>query len=538
MRLVIKERGLKLLRKNQQVACITYTDAATDELRKDLDNNPAAWISTIHAFCWSLLKDFQPALREEISNIKSWNDKIIEMDGVKKRLVQYDLGFRKYDDEKIYLHHDDIPELTALLLKRTKFCNVLTSRFPILFIDEYQDTNNLLMDSIKENLLSKKSTIIIGLFGDHWQRIYDKVCGEVNHTELPVIKKHANFRSDKAIVDCLSRMRPELKQFSNNDGDEKSEIRIYHTNSWTGVRGTGAHHGGSISDEAARDYFNQVKDTLREDGWDLSPDKTKVLLLTNSMLAKEQGYKELLDCFPYPRTDQLLRKEDDHIQFFVDVVEPACEAYQAKKYGEMFKILGSRLRIKNHAEKQRFAKDIDKLIEMRVNGNIGDVIDLLVKTKHPRLPEKILKKRNSLDALMDIPESDRDEDEQKKAKRLIDLRKIQYQQVIDFSKYVDGKTPFSTKHKVKGAEFENVLVVFSQGWMKYNFNKMLSWKTIENVPDTDKDRKFFEDNRNLFYVVCSRPRRRLTLLFTHELSVDALGTLESWFGKNTIKDIS
>ena len=44
----------------------------------------------------------------------------------------------------------------------------------------------------------------------------------------------------------------------------------------------------------------------------------------------------------------------------------------------------------------------------------------------------------------------------------------------------------------------------------------------------------YERNRNLFYVACSRPKSRLALLFTQQLSSQALATLEGWFGAETI----
>jgi DNA helicase-2/ATP-dependent DNA helicase PcrA len=45
----------------------------------------------------------------------------------------------------------------------------------------------------------------------------------------------------------------------------------------------------------------------------------------------------------------------------------------------------------------------------------------------------------------------------------------------------------------------------------------------------------FERNRNLFYVTCSRPKRRLAILFTQELSNGAIATLENWFGIHAIE---
>src|SRR3546814_19335627 len=71
--------------------------------------------------------------------------------------------------------------------------------------------------------------------------------------------------------------------------------------------------------------------------------------------------------------------------------------------------------------------------------------------------------------------------------------------------FIDGHTPFATKHGVKGAEFENVLVIVGRGWNKYNFAQML--ERLDPGPPADKVESF-ESNRNLFYVACSRPTRR------------------------------
>ncbi len=64
LRHIIVEQGPQLLRRNQRVACITYTNVATDEITRRTDGHPVVYSSTIHSFCWSLIASFQPFLRE------------------------------------------------------------------------------------------------------------------------------------------------------------------------------------------------------------------------------------------------------------------------------------------------------------------------------------------------------------------------------------------------------------------------------------------------------------------------------------------
>ena len=116
------------------------------------------------------------------------------------------------------------------------------------------------------------------------------------------------------------------------------------------------------------------------------------------------------------------------------------------------------------------------------------------------------------------------------------LRDIPYSEIVALRRYLVGHSPFETKHGVKGAQFENVLVVIGRGWSKYNFGEMLTLSSADVIPPAKAD--MFERNRNLFYVSCSRPKTRLALLFTQQLSPQALTTLEKWFGAEALSAIT
>src|SRR3546814_21054432 len=80
-----------------------------------------------------------------------------------------------------------------------KFRAVLTARYPVLLVDEYQDTDAAFVDAMKTWFLDHGEGPLIGLFGDHWQKIYGDGCGSVEHAALEVIDKNANFRSVEPI---------------------------------------------------------------------------------------------------------------------------------------------------------------------------------------------------------------------------------------------------------------------------------------------------------------------------------------------------
>ncbi|MCY4445432.1 MAG: ATP-dependent helicase [Rhodobacteraceae bacterium] len=530
LKYLIKENGNDLVSSHQQIACITYTNVAADEIKSRTDSHPAIHSSTIHHFCWSLIKNFQPYLRNKLVKIGKWPDKIEEAGGIKNQKVDYDLGYRNIDDQKITLHHDDILSFMVIFLKETKFQSLFAKRYPILLIDEYQDTQTALIETLKSCFLETRTGPLIGFFGDNWQKIYGSGCGKIEHPNLEVIGKEANFRSVPVIVNSLNKMRPDLPQ-QVRDPNAVGTIRIFHTNSWNGARQKGGHWGGDLPSKDAHDKLENLKVLLQEEEWDFSPDKTKILMLTHNVLATEQGYRNLTSVFRY--NDAFIKKEDKHIAFMVDILEPVCLAYSKRRYGQMFSLMGQRTPLMNsHQNKVEWTRDMDKLLELRKNAKIGEVIDHLFSTKRPHLPEGIENKERKLREWL-LQSSDESE-EDRSLTNLIKLRDITYSEVIALTNFLNDSTPFSTKHGVKGAEFDNVLVVFGRGWNQYNFNQFLEWAG-GTVP-IDKQAAY-ERNRNLFYVVCSRSKKRLCLLFTQELSQKALDTLKQWFGSENINEI-
>ncbi len=530
LRFLIKEHGKAMLRNKQQIACITYTNVASNEIASRTDSHPAIFSSTIHAFSWAIIKDYQSALRKILPSIGSWQERLTEAEVVEvgSRKISYDLGYPKITESEIWLSHNDILRILVEFLKEKKFRFIVTDKFPVIFIDEYQDTDANVVEAIKTHFLGTNEGPLLGFFGDHWQKIYGNGCGKIEHANLKMIGKKANFRSAKKIVDSLNRMRPELPQ-NVSDEENLGEVTVYHTNGWTGSRLTGAHWAGDLPAAESHRYLEELKARLASEGWDFTSSKSKILMLTHKGLASEQGYKGIADLFS--NTDQFIKKEDPYIAFFLDTLEPVSQAYANKRFGQMFSVMDQRtVHVNSHDDKLKWAEDMKKLDVLRSNASIGEVLDHLKECMRPRLSDKIEINEHAIAKATD----DAGEELKKKVEHNEKFRSVSYSEIIALSKYVNDYSPFSTKHGVKGAEFENVLVVVGRGWSKYNFNKMLERAGTAIAADQQAN---FEENRNLFYVACSRPKQRLAILFTQELSAGALAKLGNWFGQASIKSI-
>ena len=528
LKLIINEQGTIIQRRSQQVACITYTNVATDEIISRTDGHPVIHASTIHSFCWDLIKGFQPALRAKVSEIDAWSEKLEEAGGVGTRRIDYDLGYRRVNETHLLLHHDDVLTLAVALMEQRKFRQILIARFPILLIDEYQDTNAGIAASVVEHFIGPGDGPLIGLFGDSWQKIYRDVSGLIEHANLRRIGKEANFRSVKEVVHMLNQMRPDLTQ-QVKDPSETGSVAVYHSNDWVGVRLSGSHWKGDLPPEDTHAYLDGLRARLIDEGWNFSPEETKILMLTHNVLAAEQNYGQIVRAFRY--NDSFIKKEDPHIAFLIDTVEPVCVAFQNGRFGEMFATMGAHsIKVRSLEDKQAWVRDMTVLIDLRETGTIGEVLDFLKETHRPRLPEAVQRRETEL--LNAKPE---EIDESLTLTQISKLREIPYTELISLALFVNDHTPFSTKHGVKGAEFENVLVVLGRGWNQYNWNQYLEWFP-DRFPVNKAD--FYERNRNLFYVVCSRPKKRLALLFTQMLSEVALATLRSWFGEENVNPLT
>jgi DNA helicase-2/ATP-dependent DNA helicase PcrA len=90
---------------------------------------------------------------------------------------------------------------------------------------------------------------------------------------------------------------------------------------------------------------------------------------------------------------------------------------------------------------------------------------------------------------------------------------------------LEGKTPFSTQHKTKGTEFNNVLIILDNGgWNNYNFENLFLNAGTESV---------LRRTQKIFYVCCTRAKQNLAV-FYHNPSPRVIAKATQWFGAENI----
>lgn len=478
-------------RRKQNVVCITYTNAAVDVIAERLASDSFILPSTIHSFAWNAIKQYQSTLISIIKKDEKLQPK--EVDFTEVTEVQYTLGHRYVENGVQYLYHDDVITLFTTLLDSAKFCRVFSDKYPLILIDEYQDSFKPIIDRFVEYFIAKGVGPQLGFFGDAWQTIYqsNKACGLIEHENIVEIKKGSNFRSAPKIVYLLNTIRPDLPQRSAiNDFD--GEVVVITCDDYTGARRTEQNFKGDLPADELRTRLARLTEYIKTTR--ISPEESfKVLMITHKILAAQQGYDKLLDIL----ADGLRDKEDAFLLFFMERIEPIYKALETSDMQLLFDTLGvRRYPITKKAEKVKWGILKEYLAQARTQKSI-DVLKVAIESQLVPIPQQILGYYELYQNAPDTCYSGTT------IKFFLDLEYAQFLAAIDF---LYPEAEFSTEHGVKGEEYDNVVFVISKGWNQYQFETYAPM--IKNGVPPDKEASYLR-NRNLFYVCCSRPKKRL-----------------------------
>ena len=505
-------------RKKQNVVCITYTNAAVNVIAERLATNSFIIPSTIHSFAWSAIKQYQSVLIKEVATNPEYLTDVGDLNQVTE--VSYTLGYRYKENGVQYLYHNDVLELFCLLLDNPKFRRVFADKYPLILIDEYQDSYKPIIDRFIKFFIAEGIGPQFGFFGDAWQTIYqaNKACGEIKHDKIEVIKKGSNFRSAPRIVQLLNDIRPELPQKSAIDGFE-GEVLVITCDDFSGVRRTERNFKNELPVDELRKRLNNIREKIKKTT--PSDEVLKVLMITHKVLASQQGYEKLLDIL----ADRLRNREDPFLIFFTDIIEQIYHALDTSNNPLLFDTLGiKRYPITKKSEKGKWKSLYEQLIKVRTQKAIN-VLETIVKSQLIPIPpevDKWYKLYNDFPETIYVPKAT--------IQQFLQLDYAQFIAVRDFL-YPDAQ--FSTEHGVKGEEYDNVVFVISKGWNQYQFENYAPMITGHSSVPKDKVASF-ERNRNLFYVCCSRPRKRLFFFITVPIEATFRAFLISLVGEKNI----
>lgn len=578
-----------------RIACITYTNAATHEIEHRVSNDNLH-VSTIHDFLWSRIKHFQQELKETLIDLINDNDeqlfKVSLPDGTPERVESIDGAIEYKDYLKLregIVSHDQVLILAhAMFSKHSKLCRILNDTFNFILVDEYQDTNPLVVDILLEQLSRNKKRNIVGFFGDAMQSIYEYGVGNLDNfkgegkAQVTEIKKEQNRRNPTTVISLANKIRTDgLKQTPSNDISAPNMV------DGVPVNGSAVFIYSSTPDiQVARDYLN----------WDNSPLRTKELNLTHNLIATKAGFSNLMRIYDadkvleyVSRIRNYIKSDDPDFQSEGKTLEQVINEIQIGKTGRALTQVSPTptqdVYIQAYPDayqsalKQSFSsissiyidKDmliddlkadqsmlggggtsndqlikhlhrIHKLIQLYLAANFNDFMRLTdfrirthadkIRLKH-EIEDLSVTTQKTIGEVIDLAHAkglvrkdDRIEQFQRTKSYIYDqVCQTSYQEFHNLHKYIDGQTPFSTQHKTKGREYDNVLVVMDNGrWNNYNFEAFFTGAGKDTV---------IARTSKIVYVCCTRARRNLAFFYPQP-SIDVVEKAKALFGIDNV----
>ncbi|MBE0390514.1 UvrD-helicase domain-containing protein [Flavobacterium sp. PL002] len=435
--------------------------------------------------------------------------------------------------------HDELLHVASLLFKKHALLGkIVSDKFDFILIDEYQDTNEKIVD-IFLNLLPKNNKTTIGLFGDSMQGIYEDgigdVEGEIKTGKLIKIEKEDNFRCSEEVIGFINTIRNDgleqelaLKNTETID-DRKGDFKVFYSI-------YGKKPNAFSNNEDKSNYFIVLNGLITKAS--SKEMKFKKLMLTNKSISGELGFHVLYQIFNarYTEVKEEIEKTLERIQL-IELYE-LCTAYKKKEYnfvlgklkkcGFELKSVKDKIAIKRLFDillnttlsvnrVLKFAFD-NKLIrksdsyKLYINNKEAFLKDIELDKRFLELEDLFLKGENTFAKMAKIGSNISDEefvefDKNRKRKNFylnLFSHNLKFHEVLNYYNYVDENivSDYITMHKTKGSGIDNVMVVMDEYfWNKYNF------KSIYDSSETDLSKKL--TNQKLFYVACSRTIKNL-----------------------------
>lgn len=548
-----KSYGLQLRRKRQKIASITYTNAACKEIEHRLDNDSLFFVSTIHSFVWDLIKPHQEDIRnwlnenisQEIQSLKEKQvkgrpgtkasiDRSNKIESKSKRLKNLDsiIKFNYNPDgsntTRGSLNHSEVIKIGVnFLYNKHLFQKILIQKYPILLIDESQDTNKGLIEALIFIQQKHKSNFSLGLFGDTMQRIYGD--GKENlATSIPndwiKPEKKMNHRSPKRIIALLNKIRSQVDSQKQLPRTEKEEgfLKLFIVDSRV-----------ESKSKTEDSVINEMKILTKDRLWSKDSGEFKTLTLEHHMAAKRKGFYNLF--MPLYKVDHtsLLDGSMPELNFFTNIVLPLVKA---KKDGDEYKVmrviekyskfleLENVKKYNNQFEVLKYAStavnNFYLLWEKDGNPKLIDVLNSIYKESLFTIPERLMpivlrtnKEKETINS-----QKEKSEDNDKIIDAWDEALSAEFNELMAYEQYISDNTEFGTHQGVKGLQFDRVLVILddydARGFL-FSYEKLLGAKelTKSDLKNMQEEKETGIDRtRRLFYVTCSRAIKSLAII--------------------------
>ena len=483
--------GKDLFVQGKNVAVITFTNAATDEIVNRLDYSLVFHISTIHSFVWDAIKYYQADIKhlycqyiqEDIQKLyekqekaKSKTTKTYQSNAEKIEHLKENLGKAKTIEKFVYnpngsnaeynaLNHAEVIKISAqMIMDNIMLQRIIAQRYPILLIDESQDTKKELVDAffkIQENF---SDIFTLGLLGDQKQRIYtDGKENMVNiipsEWEQPV--KRMNYRCAKRIVKLANTIGKDLDIYAEQNPKEDAAdglVRLFIVQQQNEID----------KDDIEQTIMDIMCNQTHDAKWSGADADVKTLTIEHMMAARRLGFAQFFG--PLSKVDKyqmaFLQGKVSELDFFTKEVLPIADSINgdgrnALEILKAYSPLLSKQNTEKPYELYLRCRDDSQKVDNIVNGHhsIRDVVKVVCSSQLLPVPE-VLRQASILST------TDVNDEWEEDLQAWVMVMDLPINMVRGYDDYVNQRTRFDTHQGVKGLEFDRVMVIIDDSEAK------------------------------------------------------------------------
>jgi DNA helicase-2/ATP-dependent DNA helicase PcrA len=558
----------------KKVAVITYTNAACDEIKHRIDHDSIFAVSTIHSFAWELIRAYHKDIREWLSHnlkmeinaleekqlkgrtSKASADRAVQIESKQRRLERLDtIKYFTYNPNgenigKNSLNHTEVIGIAAeFLTDKPLMQRILVRKYPVLLIDESQDTQKDLVDAFFAVQSEHSGEFCLALFGDTMQRIYSDGKSGLGEAVPDEWKKPAitiNYRCPKRIVKLINNIRSDADDHIQKPADDAPEgfVRLFLVQDDDGINKT------TVEAEIAK----KMAEITSDDQWLGDNQEIKTLTLEHHMAARRGGFNDFFE--PLYQISKfktgLLDGTLSGIPFFSQQVLPLVKSLQAENKFAVARIikkyspLVSADTLKTSKSSLNEIRKTDDAVKSLFSLWDGDSDPLLIdslKAVAARGLFVIPDVFAPIVSRVDLAEGESDDDSAETTDNNPDIDawdnalSVPFSQLEPYVQYISDKSPFGTHQGIKGLQFPRVMVVLddneARGFM-FSYDKLFGAKapTSTDIKNEEEGKETSIDRtRRLFYVTCSRAQSSLVIVVYTRERDKIIGHLQNlnWF---------
>lgn len=490
-------------------------------------------------------------------------------------------------DNRVQISHDHILVVAEKMFSTyPKLCDILIDIADYIFVDEYQDTSPLVVKILLEYIQNRTKKNIVGFFGDSMQAIYDSGVGDLDSYNLAKIQKAQNRRNPKKVIDLANKFRNDgLVQIPSSDltapnmeegnviqgvvkfiyGNDINKLEVLRNsklyrelefdipNKTKELRLT-----HKLNAEMAG--FSKLFELYNSDIFVKLVANLKKKIDTNQVIDDGKSFEELVEEAQIvvgrggPLIIDVVKSTPELLDFYDEVKTYSFEEVISKSKVNKdsllaYKFNGSSSRYEAGTDRDRILRRLDlihELLDLYKTGKHNEFLRITkfnITSSEDKITLSEVMTKISVDDItigkvIELAEGSglisKDDlftnfIENRGYYLWLRLKKLPFKEYINSIAYLREYVSVITQHKVKGSEYENVLVLLDNGrWNQYNFDTLFGMgATSEKVQDRTK---------KLFYVAITRAMKNL-IVYMPTSDSQIIKKAQDYFELDDIVDI-